>query len=174
MARTTKAKAARNPQPKRAIDDSFVAPKARKTKTVTLAEALAESGETMDDLRTPADDAPARKEREVGTSNLAQTIRSHRRNYTTVLHPNGKKTQNNGDPIAQDLLNVPLEEMRRFNASQGRRPYHDCPALREMGKAGLNPGHERMCIGNWVRAEIKKGNEVVTEWLMAFRQEQGE
>ena len=73
-----KAKKATNPQPKRAIDDNFAAPK-RKPKaepTITLAEALAESGQTMDELKASAVEAMPKPERQPGTSNLATTIRN--------------------------------------------------------------------------------------------------
>lgn len=153
-------KKATNPQPKRAIDDNFVAPKRKPKndeKVITLAEALAEAGQTIEEVATPAADAPAPKaERQPGTSNLANTIRSHRANYTVALHPNGKKTQNNGDAVAQALLLVPLDELKAFSATRYGKSYDH-----------LNPGHARMCIGNLIRGEYRKGDAAVIEWVSA-------
>lgn len=151
-------KAAKNPQPKRAIDDNFVAPKLRKQKHVTLEEALAESGETIEELiAPPAPPADERPTRPAGTSNLANTIRAHRSKYTVALHPNGKKTQNNGDMVAQVLLFVPLTELKDFSAATFEGKRYD----------QLNPGHARMCIGNLIRGASKANNPVVVEWLEA-------
>lgn len=140
---------------KTVIEDNFRGPKAEPKQTVTLAEALAESGETMDDLQAPAEED--RPERPEGTSNLATTIRNHRARYVTALHPNGKKTQNNGDEVAKLLLPIPLEKLRAFSATRfdGRAYLH------------LNPGHARMCIGNLIRAAVKRGDEDVLLWLQA-------
>lgn len=152
-------KKATNPQPKRAIDDNFVAPKRKPKaeKVVTLAEALAEAGQTIEDIATPAADAPAPKaERQPGMSNLANTIRSHRANYQIALHPNGKKTQNNGDAVAKALLLVPLADLKAFSAGRYGKAYDH-----------LNPGHARMCIGNLIRGEYRKGDAAVIEWVNA-------
>lgn len=146
-------KATKNPQPKRAIDDNYVAPKKRKTQHVTLQEALAESGETMEELQAPPTPAE-RPTREAGMSNLATTIRSHRANYTVALHPNGKKTQNNGDPVAQLLLFVPFDQLKAFAHGTFGKAYDQ-----------LNPGHARMCIGNLIRGALRKGDANVTAWF---------
>lgn len=153
-------------QPKLAIDDTTAGlPKARKQKAdVTLAEAIAqqadEEGKTEEEVKAelhavpPADERPVRP---AGTSNLACTIRQHRKNYSPMLHPNGKKTQNNGDPVAILLLHVPLPTLKAFSGMRfdGRRYDH------------LNDGHARMCIGNLIRAAFLKGESDVHEWLMA-------
>lgn len=157
---TTKRTSNKNPTPKRVIDDpTFVAPK-RKPKTekhVTLAEALAESGETIEDLKAPeAPPADERPTREAGMSNLATTIRSHRNNYTVALHPNGKKTQNNGDATAQLLLFVPFDELKAFAHGTFGKAYDQ-----------LNPGHARMCIGNLIRGALRKGDANVVAWAEA-------
>lgn len=155
---TKKATKATNPQPKRAIDDNYVAPKAKpKAKAVTLAEALAEAGQTMDELKPSAVEAMPKPERAPGTSNLATTIRSHRSHYAVALHPNGKKTQNNGDTVARMLLAVPFEALVAFSATRFGKSYDQ-----------LNPGHARMCIGNLIRGALKKdGGPAVMEWLEA-------
>lgn len=153
MATKTKT-STKNPQPKRAIDDNYVAPKRKPAaeKPVTLAEALAESGETMEELRAPAEgEKPIRP---VGNSNLATTIRGRRKGYAIALHPNGKKTQNNGDQIASLLLLIPLSKLQEFSAMRFEGKTYD----------HLNPGHARMCIGNLIRAAAKK-DESVLPWL---------
>lgn len=161
-----KAKKATNPQPKRAIDDNFVAPK-RKPKaepTITLAEALAESGQTMDELKAPAVEAMPKPERQPGTSNLATTIRNRRQSYEVALHLNGKKTQNNGDTVARMLLAVPFETLVAFSATRFGKTYEH-----------LNPGHARMCIGNMIRGALKtEEGPAVTEWLEAQQPKQEE
>lgn len=163
-------KKATNPQPKRAIDDNFVAPK-RKPKaepTITFAEALAEhaakTGKTVEEVKAELTSAAQwleagmpKPERQPGTSNLASTIRSHRANYQIALHPNGKKTQNNGDAVAQALLLVPLDELKAFSATRYGKSYDH-----------LNPGHARMCIGNLIRGEYRKGDAAVIEWVSAL------
>lgn len=152
----TRARGAKNPQPKRAIDDNFVAPKAKprdKSKDITLAEALAESGETMEDLRVPNQEAAPT--RPVGSSNLASTIRAHRSQYKTVEAPGGKKTQNNGDQVAQALLRITREVMAEFVLAKQ-------PGL---SYAHLNPGHQRMCYGNKIRAWFKQGDQTTLLWL---------
>ena len=167
MARKTterKPRAAKNPTPKRVIDDpSFVAPKKRTKKAdKTFAEVLAEQAEAdgvsveevQAELAAPATPAAAdRPTREAGMSNLATTIRSHRNNYTVALHPNGKKTQNNGDTVAQLLLFVPFAELKTFAHGAFGKAYDQ-----------LNPGHARMCIGNLIRGALRKGDEGVARW----------
>lgn len=144
----------------RAIDDNFVAPK-RKPKdeeVVTLAEAkaqqAAEDGLTVDEVteQLAAPKAEDRPVRPAGTSNLANTIRSHRGNYAVMLRGD-KKTQNNGDTIAVLLLDVPLEKLRAFSATKfGGKSYEH-----------LNPGHARMCIGNLIRGALNKDEAILPE-----------
>ena len=95
----------------------------------------------------------------VGTSNLATTIRAHRRNYVVALAPSGKKTANNGDVVAALLLLVPIAELERFVYETFGREYRT---------RGLNEGHIRMCCGNLVRASWKKDEPKTVEWLSAF------
>lgn len=155
-----------NPQARRAIDDSFVAPRKRKQKAdTTFAEALAEQAteegkeveEVLEELVTTEPAEEDKPVRPAGTSNLACTIRQHRKNYAPMLHPNGKKTQNNGDEVAILLLHVPLAALKNYGGMRfdGRRYDH------------LNDGHARMCIGNLIRAAFKKGEADVMEWLLA-------
>jgi hypothetical protein len=137
-------------KPARATEDSFVAPKAkRQPKPITLQEALAESGEDLAELTAPAaDETPLKAPREPGSSNLACTIRQHRHRYVPALHPvSGKKTANNGDRVARILLGVSLLDLRTFVHGQFGREY-----------SRLNPGHERMCCGNLIRAAAMKAD----------------
>lgn len=155
MARKTKSTSIAN-RIKTVVEDNYVAPK-RKPKAekhVTLAEALAESGETLEELTRTEPTAAESPTRPAGTSNLANTIRSHRANYSPMLHPNGKKTQNNGDEIATLLLSIPLASLKAFSASRFEKSYDH-----------LNPGHARMCIGNLIRAASKK-DPSIGEWLL--------
>lgn len=148
---------------KTVLEDNFVAPrKSRKAADepapITLAEALAESGETLEELTAVPAEAD-RPTREAGTSNLANTIRAHRARYQVALHPNGKKTQNNGDQVAALLLPISLPDLKAFSATTFGASYDH-----------LNPGHARMCIGNKIRGAVKKGDEVamhVMGWLQS-------
>lgn len=173
---TKKTTKATNPQPKRAIDDNFVAPKAKpRAKAVTLAEVLAEqaaeTGKTVEEVKAELTAAAQwleagmpKPERAPGTSNLATTIRSHRQSYAVALHPNGKKTQNNGDTVARMLLAVPFEALAAFSATRFGKTYEH-----------LNPGHARMCIGNLIRGVLKKDEgPAVMEWLEAQQPKQEE
>lgn len=81
----------------------------------------------------------------IGQSNLAQTIRSHRKSYKTTTRPDGKKTQNNGDEVAAALLGLSFATLRAFSHARFGKTYEH-----------LNDGHARMCIGNKIRAEYKK------------------
>lgn len=141
----------------RAIDDnSFAAPKRKpkpEEKVYTLAEALAESGETIEELTAPREeDKPTRP---AGSSNLATTIRAHRGQYHVALAPNGKKTQNCGDAVAAALLRIPLASMKAFVGTK-------LPGL-EYDR--LNPGHQRMCYGNRIRAWAKQRDQDTLLWL---------
>jgi len=113
--------------------------------------------EQLDESTPPESEQPTKP---AGTSNLAQTIRKHRHRYAPALHPvSGKKTANNGDPVARILLGCPLNELARFTRTHfGTK---ERPAI----YSHLNTGHERMCCGNLVRAAWKKGDEVVEAWL---------
>lgn len=155
MATTRKPRSrATNPAQKLAIDDTPPPrkPSAPKPKPITLAEALAEQaaeeGKTVEqvqaELKAPEPDAP-KAERQPGTSNLASTIRNHRANYQVALHPNGKKTQNNGDLVAQTLLRIPFEDLKAFGQARLGKTYDT-----------LNPGHQRMCLGNLIRGALKR------------------
>lgn len=164
MARkTTKpaTKAAKNPTQKRAIDDNYVGPKKKpEPKPVTFAEALLEQaeaeGKTVEQVQAELKAAvpEPKAARPVGTSNLACTIRAHRSRYAVALHPNGKKTQNNGDAVAVALLRVPFEELRAFSATTFGKSF-----------AHLNDGHARMCIGNLIRGAFRKDDPVICEWI---------
>lgn len=155
-ARKTKATAAKNPTAKRAIDDNYVPPKARKPKVevVTLAEALEEAGQTIEELlqTPPEDDRPTKP---AGTSNLATTIRAYRSQYATVAAPNGRKTQNNGDAIAQALLRIKPEAMAAFIKTK----------FPGVSYAHLNPGQQRMNMGNRIRTLAKKQDADTLLWL---------
>ena len=112
-------------------------------------------------MRKPTTAAPApiapvstKPVRTVGTSSLACTIRQHRHRYEKATLANGRTTTNNGDPVAKALLGVELLALRAF-------------CLREFGKdySERNPGHERMCCGNVLRAAFRKGNRAVASFL---------
>lgn len=124
----------------------------------TPAEATPTPTPEVDEVAEPtAEPEPdARPVKPVGTSNLACTIRQHRKRYSVALAPSGKKTANNGDDVARILLATPLSALSAFVMARfGKRYDH------------LNTGHERMCCGNLVRAFAKKGDTEVLDWLAA-------
>jgi hypothetical protein len=145
----------------RAIDDNSFVPPKRKPKaeaeTISFQQALAEAGQTVEDLVPPKDESPLKPAREAGTSNLATTIRNHRKSYAVVTSPTGKKTQNNGDLTAAQLLNIPLAAIAEYCQTKW-------PGLTY---ANLNPGHQRMCYGNRIRGLVKAGDQDTLLWLEA-------
>lgn len=167
-ARSTRAPRGRSAQ-KLAIEDTTAGlPKIQPPAEppVSFADAIAEQadaeGKTEEEVLAELTAVPPEGERPVrpvGTSNLACTIRNHRANYRVMLHPNGKKTQNNGDPVALWLLNIPLAALKDFSGLHfnGRRYDH------------LNDGHARMCIGNLLRAAWTKGDTHAVEWMLSFQ-----
>lgn len=142
----------------RAIDDSYVAPK-RKPKpaeeVISFQQALEEAGQTVEDLTPTPEDSPLKSARAPGTSNLATTIKNHRKGYNVALAPNGKKTQNCGDAVAAALLNITLPQMKAFVQTK-------LPGL-EYDR--LNPGHQRMCYGNRIRGWAKANDPDTLLWL---------
>lgn len=159
-ARKTPAKDRPTTNQKLAIHDNSSLPKLKKdtSQTVTLQEALAESGESMEDLKAPEPgDSPLVKE--LSTSNLAVTIRQHRHKYVTTIGRNDKKTQSCNDYVAKTLLRIPFEELMRFVYLRVADGKYDA----------LNAGHQRMCAGNLVRAWWKKGDEDTLSWLAAHQ-----
>lgn len=94
--------------------------------------------------------------RPVGQSNLARCIRQPRKQgaYKTTDRTNGRPTQNNGDPVAKALLTVEHAKLVAFVATHfGRRYDH------------LNPGHQRMCCGNLLRAAVKANDTEAMRFL---------
>ena len=137
------------------------APQAPATQPTTPAPVEQPTEEVVEQSTPPAE--AERPVKPVGTSNLACTIRQHRHRYQPALAPSGKKTANNGDRVARVLLHTPLTELAAFVATTFGKTY-----------GHLNTGHERMCCGNIVRAEAKKGNEQVLLWLAAHEPQEVE
>jgi len=127
--------------------------------TIQDSAPVQEVEEIMEQLDTTVPPESEKPVKQVGMSNLAQTIRAHRHRYSPALHPvSGKKTANNGDWVAAILLNVPLKELELFVYGHFGKEYRT---------RGLNEGHIRMCCGNLVRGGWKKDDEQVHEWLNA-------
>ena len=151
----------KNPTPKRAIDDNFVAPKRKSKPEVeikTFAEVLAEAGQTVEDIKAEsealqAEETPAVEEGLDDKSNLALTVRKYRDKYQKAVAPSGRKTQNNGDAVARALLRLSLEQVKAFCQAKMSGLQYD----------NLNPGHQRMCYGNRIRAWYKNGEQDVVE-----------
>ena len=151
----------KNPTPKRAIDDNYVAPKRKpkpEAEIKTFAEVLAEAGQTIEDIKAEsealqAEEAPAEDEIHGDKSNLALTVRKYRDKYQKAVAPSGRKTQNNGDAVARALLRLSLEQVKAFCQAKMTGLEYD----------RLNPGHQRMCYGNRIRAWYKAGEQDVVE-----------
>ena len=80
---------------------------------------------------------------------MAKTLNRYRDNYEPHLTPQGKKSLSNGDWLAQQLAGLTPAEV----LSVGGRVL----GLDVRGLYGhLNPGQQRMNVGNRLRAAIKK------------------
>ena len=109
-------------------------------------------------LSIPTDSTADSTARKPGTSNLARTIGPRRHTYAKVEVEGKRPTQHNGDDVAKALLLVPFDDLVRFSVMRFDGKSYD----------HLNKGHARMCIGNKIRAEAKKGDAQVLEFLTKF------
>ena len=84
---------------------------------------------------------------------LSNTMKKYRKKYTKTTTYNGLPTVNNGDDVAEALAKLAPNEVvdlaeRVLGLSDGE--------LWEK-YSHLNPGQQRMCSGNRIRAAVKKG-----------------
>ena len=85
--------------------------------------------------------------------NLSNTMKEYRKKYTKTTAYNGLPTVNNGDEVAEALAKLAPSEVvdlaeRVLGLVEGE--------LWEK-YSHLNPGQQRMCSGNRIRAAVKKG-----------------
>lgn len=82
-------------------------------------------------------------------------VRPNTENYTTSKSASGKKTQHNGDVVAQALDGAELDDIIKPAAEALECTQKE---LREK-YAHLNPGMQRMNIGNRLRGVVGKLNK---------------
>lgn len=85
--------------------------------------------------------------------NLSNTMKKYRNKYTKATGYNGKPTVNNGDDLASVLLKLDPQEV--VDLAEMVLGFENGELSEKY--AHLNPGQQRMCSGNRIRAAIKKG-----------------
>lgn len=74
--------------------------------------------------------------------------------YVKAKSKSGHATLHNGDSIAQKLATMDLDDIYSYTATVLKMPKQEL-----IDKyAHLNTGMQRMCLGNRIRAALKKGN----------------
>ncbi len=136
---------------------------------------MAESDEAGDDEGTEAseatDDAEASDEGDEGDdaaerTGLAAAVPKYRGGYTKAKLPSGRQTLHNNDSVALQLHGLELADVQAAAEKEmGLDPGH---FARKYGH--LNKGHQRMTIGNALRAFRKK--EAAEAALRAVEAEQ--
>lgn len=77
-------------------------------------------------------------------------IRPNLENYDSVKSASGKKSRiRKGDPVAEGMIGFPLEDVYKVADDLGVE-------IPKEKYAALNPGMQRMCIGNKIRGWINK------------------
>jgi hypothetical protein len=81
---------------------------------------------------------------------------------TKVQAASGKRSFDNADTIAVKMRGKTLEEVAEIASVILVEQGEGMTAVELLAKySHLNPGHQRMCIGNKVRAAIKRGEDGV-------------
>jgi hypothetical protein len=120
----------------------------------TLAEILAEE---LADPETDPETDP--EEGEKHHSEMSSALNKARRQYDTYVRPTGKKSVDNGDEVAALLRSAKdMQEACKIAADILSKATEDIWDAIELLQrySHLNPGHQRMCIGNLVRGKVKK------------------
>lgn len=85
-------------------------------------------------------------------SNVAQAVKPYRPLYEKVVASSGRKSLDNGDEVAQLLRGLTLPEVYEIVAE------HLEMEVKDLGKRyeHLNPGQQRMNLGNKLRGHFRK------------------
>ena len=96
---------------------------------------------------------------DAGQRGMAKTLAKYRETYKPSVSPSGRKSLNNGDPIAQilegrdaDEVLAIAEQLLELNPGELVARYEN-----------LNPGQRRMNGGNRIRSAIKRGDHTIKE-----------
>ena len=97
-----------------------------------------------------------------GKPTMASQLKKYRARYTVGIAPSGRKSLNNGDPVARALEAAPLEYLYET--------VHELFGLDLHTKyERLNLGAQRMNLGNRIRSAYKKEDhkkhDVVVQWV---------
>jgi hypothetical protein len=92
---------------------------------------------------------------------MAKVLAAYRAGYTPSVAASGKKSLHNGDPVAYALEYRELENLYHTAASLLGFTYEELKAR----YAHLNPGQQRMNLGNRIRAAYRRGDDVVVTWV---------
>jgi hypothetical protein len=104
------------------------------------------------------DDATGEEEEEGGRG-MAGTLAKYRTHYTTSVSPSGRKSLNNGDPIAAVLEGRDATEVLRI----AEELLDFAPGELVAKYERLNPGQRRMNGGNRIRSAIKRGDITIDQ-----------
>lgn len=126
---------------------------------VTLKARLADlelvDGSELDEIESELEDE------ELKASRMAEQLKKYRERYTICVAKSGKKSLNNGDPVARALEYMDWEEVMGVCCRLLVLDYYEL----ETKYAHLNLGARRMNCGNRIRAAYRKGDATVVEWV---------
>lgn len=96
-------------------------------------------------------DPPAKKKKSPSKKEPGAQLKDYKKQYQRVKSANGSVSQDNGDPVADMLRGKTLDECYSI-ASE-----HLNSSVKNLAiKYGhLNPGQQRMCLGNRLRSVVK-------------------
>lgn len=126
--------------------DAKAAAKAQALKEREIARAMGEEDED-DDASTPG-------------RLMARTLKAYAVGYVPAKNATGGSTKTNGDPLAIAWLTLDVEAF----CSYAGRLLGLAPSL----YSHLNPGQQRMNMGNRIRAQIRKGTLTIDQALAAI------
>lgn len=107
--------------------------------------------------------AAEEEEAEEVSSKMAEALRKYRAGYKPAVAASGKKSLNNGDPVAIALEYMDWMQVMALCSQLLLIEYAELEAR----YAHLNIGARRMNCGNRIRAAYKKGDARVVEWVNA-------
>ncbi len=101
------------------------------------------------------------EDEEVTASKMTEQLKKYRERYMLSIAKSGKKSLNNGDPVARALEYLDWQEVMAVASQLLLIEY----VVLEAKYAHLNLGARRMNCGNRIRAAYKKGDARVVAWV---------
>lgn len=92
---------------------------------------------------------------------MAKVLAKYRMGYMPSVAASGKKSLHNGDPVAKALEYRELEWLYNATADLMQVPVAEL----KLRYAHLNPGSQRMNLGNRIRAAYRRGDEHIVDWV---------